>query len=360
MTLVTNATTIEIDNGDLLACFTEEHLVRNSISEHRRGVTIKTLERLAELLDHSLADLTPQDLMRWQAAELTRGLCPNTLRNRNTMVSAFLSWAQTVGAISFERATQLKSVSNARGGSVQIQPKPYTRRELERWRELLDARYPLIPAKGKGAKALDRYFAGGKPLHTHARRHAQRLQLEAQVSLALEEGLRRVEIYRLTIPEFHYDNEMLVVQTAKQEPGQRKEREVPYTGHSRQCVQEWLEFRKKLAPGHKRPWLRLTWDTINGPIDQRKNLADPLDPQSFAQFSHVTDKVDPAYTWHRFRHSYATNRLRAGVPLEQLQITLGHARLEQTLAYTKIVNPDIEKEATRTEAEFEKLIGVAA
>jgi hypothetical protein len=100
MTLV-NASTVDIDNGDLLACFTEEHLVRNSISLHRRDVTIKTLKRLAALLDHSLADLTPQDLMRWQAAELTRGLCQNTLRNRTTMVSAFLSWAHTVGVISF-------------------------------------------------------------------------------------------------------------------------------------------------------------------------------------------------------------------------------------------------------------------
>jgi site-specific recombinase XerD len=347
-----NASTVEIDNGDLLACFTEEHLVRNSISEHRRGVTLKTLERLAEPLDHSLADLTPQDLMRWQAAELTRGICPNTLRNRCTMVSGFLSWAATVGAISFERATQLKSVSNARGGSARKEPRPYSKRELERWRELLDARYPLVPAKGKGARALDRYFRGGKPLHTHARRHAQRLQLEAQVSLALEEGLRRIEIFRLTIPELHYDNETIVVQTAKQEPGQRKEREIPFTEHSRQCVQEWLEFRKKLAPGHKRPWLRLTVDSVNH--------LDPLNPQSFQQFAHATDKIDPAYTWHRFRHSYATNRLRAGLPLEQLQILLGHARLEQTLAYSKIANPDIQKETTRTEAEFERLIGVAA
>ena len=350
-TLVVNATPTDIDNDDLLAQFAVEHFERNSISEHRRYVTLLTLRRLAKHVDGDLTQMTPSNLMVWQGAELKRGLCPNTVRNRETMIWAFLSWAQTAGVMSLERTTQLKLVSTVRGGSVQIQPRPYTRREIERWRELLDAKWPLVPQRGLGSRALDRYFKTGK-LHSYARQHARRLQMEAQVSLALEEGLRRVEIFKLTLAEFHFDNETVVVQTAKLEPGQRRVREVPYTPHSRQCVQEWLEFRKLMAPGHDRPWLRLTSDPINH--------ADVLDPQTFRQFSMSPDKIDAAYKWHRWRHTFATNRLRAGMPLEQLQIMFGHAKLEQTQAYAKIVSSDVQKEANRTEAEFESLIGLAA
>ncbi len=347
-----------LENAELLTLFNDQHQERNSISEQRRYVSRLTLNRLAEHVAGTLADITPQELMVWEGAELARGLCANTLRNRKTMVSAFLSWAYTAGIIDLEKSTQLKSVSNARGTTAQMRPRPYSKRELERWRELLDERWPLVPSSGNGSKALDRYFAGGKPLRSHARRHAQRLQIEAQVSLALEEGLRKVEIFNLTIPELHFDNETVVVQTAKQEPGQRRVREVPYTRHSRDCVQAWLEFRRQLAPGHKQPWLRLTWDTTNAPNDQRKRLAHPLDPQGFVQFSQSPNKIDAAYKWHRWRHTFATNRLRAGVPLEQLQRMLGHAKLEQSLAYAELVNSDVQREADRTEADFERLLGV--
>jgi site-specific recombinase XerD len=103
-----------------------------------------------------------------------------------------------------------------------------------------------------------------------------------------------------------------------------------------------------MAPGHESPWLSLRND-------------DPLSEITLRRLSKALQRFGrPYYRWHRFRHTYATERLRAGMPLEQLQYMMGHAKLEQTLAYAKIVSADVRKEADRTESAFERAIGVTA
>lgn len=66
------------------------------------------------------------------------------------------------------------------------------------------------------------------------------------------------------------------------------------------------------------------------------------------------------YELHRFRHTCATERLRAGMALEVLQRFLGHADIAQTLVYTKIVNDDIHRAALKTEPSFAAAVGQRA
>lgn len=44
------------------------------------------------------------------------------------------------------------------------------------------------------------------------------------------------------------------------------------------------------------------------------------------------DNIHP----HRFRRTLATNLLNKGMSLEQVQIILGHKRIETTLVYAKV------------------------
>jgi integrase len=62
--------------------------------------------------------------------------------------------------------------------------------------------------------------------------------------------------------------------------------------------------------------------------------------------------VGPGWELHRFRHTFATERLRAGTPLEIVSLALGHATLEQTRAYAEIVRSDISRELAKTEGAF--------
>jgi site-specific recombinase XerD len=338
-----------LDNASLLTRFAAEHYEPQSISPARRRESDTLLGQLgARLGDRILIELTPSDLMVWQGYERERGIKPTTIRKRQNMIRSFIGWAYSADLISFELTTRLKSVNGVAGSSIDSAPRPYKRSEIQRFRKLLAEKYPLAPTRGTGSLMMKRYLTGSSRFKGPVRLHARRLQFEAQVSLALEEGLRRIELGRLTLAEMHYDNASVVVRTAKSKPGQDRWREVPFTAHSRQCVREWLDFRALIVPDHDKPWLTL------------RNY-DPIGPQSDSHLSEALQVFgEPYFCWHRFRHTFATERLRAGMPLEQLQVMMGHARLEQTLAYAAIVSADVRVEAERTEEDFERALGVVA
>ena len=49
------------------------------------------------------------------------------------------------------------------------------------------------------------------------------------------------------------------------------------------------------------------------------------------------DNVHP----HRFRRTMATRALRAGMPIEQIQVLLGHSSIETTRIYAKVNQDDV-------------------
>lgn len=344
-----------LTNDDLLARFATEHFERHNISAERRETTVRTLTELASVLDgRTLVELAPADLMSWQGIALKR-LVPNTLRNRETMVRAFLTWAYTAGLMSFEDVSRLKAVPAPRGVRASMKPKPYKRREVEEFRTLLAQCFPLVPKRGRGSKHLSRYLAGKlkSGFSGTLQKHSRRLQFEAQVALALEQGMRLVEIHNSTLDQLSPENDGVVVRTVKKEPGEVRYREVPWTPHARLCVMEWLEFRALLGPRHDDPWLMLS------------GRCDPLSPQRYRPLKESLKKINDHsdsthYTWHRFRHTFGTERLRAGMPLEQVQIMLGHANLQHTLAYAEIVNADVRTQARATDAAFARNLGLEA
>lgn len=336
-----------MDTEALLGRFAIEYLDVHSISELRRREQLSILRRFARGLPHDLDGIVPRDVMAFMGAELARGLHPNTVRKQHMMIRAFETWAGSVALIEPARMVELKLVDNPRGSSARQDPKPYKRSEIKDLYAIMSAKYPAAPRYGRGSRALERYYARKAPFRTVVKRHARRLQFEAQISLALEEGLRRTEVFHATLAELHYDNPAVIVRTAKSEPGQFDVREVPYTDHSRSAVREWLDFRRTLACGHDFPWLVLRNDNPTGAL-------------GWDQYVKSIKAMGDVYCWHRLRHTFATERLRAGMRVEKLQIMLGHSRLEQTLAYTNISSEDIQAEAEATEDNFAAALGLAA
>lgn len=53
--------------------------------------------------------------------------------------------------------------------------------------------------------------------------------------------------------------------------------------------------------------------------------------------------INKNLSFHVSRHSFATNALRKGIPIEHVQKLLGHANIRETLIYAKIVNADLDK-----------------
>jgi site-specific recombinase XerD len=333
----------------MIARFRREYIDYHRITKERAGQQCRLLAEFGEGMETGgLATAVGDDLLSFAGDLLDRGLHVNTVRKKLNMIRSFYSWAYARGLISADQYLSLKSVRNPRGASATSTPKPYTRQELTEFWEAVDATFPLLPRRGEGSQALRRWRQGKGPWR-RVWRHAMRLQLDAMVRLALDLGLRRHEIYGLSINDLHYDNAYIVIR-GKADPttGEPKERAVPFTTAARKAVKAWVEFRALMQPRDHRVWLSCHGNTYNKPmLESRFNklLAQTLGSQ---------------WRWHRFRHTCATNWLRAGMKLEAVQRLLGHATLQQTLCYAEILKSDIARALARHEASFEEGVGRVA
>lgn len=59
--------------------------------------------------------------------------------------------------------------------------------------------------------------------------------------------------------------------------------------------------------------------------------------RKFKNYSRAA-KLNPIYTFHSLRHGFATRALESGVPINQVQVLLGHSNISTTSIYTK-ANP---------------------
>lgn len=335
-------------DSDLIEQFKEEYQDYHRITAKRARETRKLLRALERGMNGR--PLVAVEASDFQAllSELAKTRHPNTVRKLANMVRPFFNWANARGLIDHQRWLQLRAVKDPRGARRQSEPKPYTRAELTEFRAQLAARLPLLPTHGPGSRLMRRWIAG-QSQYRRVARHAMRLQVEAIVALALHCGLRRAEIFELSPDDLHYDNEYVVVK-GKADPntGEPKYREVPFTEDARSAVRAWLDFRELMRPDHSRAWLR-----CHGPIDY-------ANPMSFDRFEELLSAVvGPGWGLHRFRHTFATERLRAGTPLEIVSEVMGHSTLEQTRAYAQILSRDLSRELARTEDKFTAAVSAA-
>lgn len=322
--------------ADALDRFAREYQSYHGLSERRVLDQTKELRAFEDHAGHPLVECDGSDLASYLAKLVEDGLHVNTVRKRGNLIRPFYTWAYGAGLVTGEALMSIRAVRNPKGATGLTLPKPYTPEQLARFRRELDARYPLLTAHRL------MYWTTGRSHYPKVAKHAVRLQLEAIVGLALYCGLRRREIFDLRLDDMHPDNEYVVIQSGKG----GKRREVPHSRMSRKKVREWLEFREKLDPPHDEPWLSLS---------PRQPKGGWLKPIQWDRYRYLLSSVGK-WRLHRFRHTAATNWLRAGMPLELVSRMLGHASIQQTLGYAEIVKTDIHKHVERLEDAFEEQI----
>lgn len=309
----------------------------NDLSEERVTRQQRTLREFSRFAGKPLLDCGSEEFGGWLIyLKDERELHVNTVRKKGNEVRPFYSWAYSARLIDGDRLMEIKSVKDPKGATGKSTPKPYSQKEIKRWRQELNDRLPFLDHYKLG------YFRTGRSRYRRVAVHFERVQTEAVVTLALYCGLRRSEIRALSIDDMHPENEYIVVREGKG----GKYREVPHCATSRDKVQAWLEHRAELAPDHDDPWLSLAANQAEGGW---------LRPMGEERYDKLVSRVGDWHL-HRFRHTCATNWLRAGMELEIVQKLLGHATLEQTLAYAELVRGDIQKAMVKHEAGFEKAL----
>lgn len=320
---------------DQIERFAAQHFTINSITDLRRVRVVRGLRRYEEFLSVPIEQATDAELRDWMVELLDDGLAASTVAWYLKMTRSFYRWAWLTRLIEPDTFMRIQTVKQPRGASSQA-PRPYSRKELAlMWRQL-DERWPAVTER-----QLARWQRGTSK-YVNVRRGIMRIQLDAIIELALVCGLRRNEIYALSIDDCHWDNKYIVVH-GKRVDQFDKVREVPYPDSTRTAIRRWFKVRGALSPQPGLPlWLSVTGrEPANGMSPDR--IARVL--QSFGDWS-----------LHRLRHTAATERLRAGMELEHLQRFLGHSNLQQTLRYAKLIRGDIHKSSERIDAEFQRAI----
>lgn len=321
--------------------FNAEYQNYHGLSKERIRVQLQELRRLCAFAGKD----TPQecdaaDLRAYLAKLVSDGLHVNSVRAHHGMLSPFFTWGFQSNIVGAEQLMAIKMVKNPKGSTGISEPKPYSPKELAKlWADIAET-WPW---------AEDRWFpryARGSSRYKRIASTVCRRQFEAIVALALEGGLRRIEMYTSTIENVHYDNTSIIVpQRGERANGKDHYREVPFTTNARQAMHDWLEIRAWLKPKHDKLW-----------IVGHANVAHGMElrPMSMESFKYLPIYVG-GWRYHRLRHTFATNWLRAGMPIEKLQRILGHATISQTLSYAQISRADLEKEVETNEGKFSQL-----
>lgn len=318
---------------NIIERFEREYQRYNGVTPRRAREQSLQLARYQKFLaDTPLLGADASDLKSYLAFLLEAGLSPNTIRTYRNMIRPFYTWAWELNMVSADCLLRLRMVAAPAGATGYSKPRPYSRSEVAAFWKDLDGSWPTTSDR---SLLLWRH---GNSSWNKVWRHAMNIQISAIAHLALMCGLRRVEIYRLSIDDVHPDNAYIPVWGKGD-----KMREVPYDSDARKAVQAWLRFRKEMNPTTDSLWL----SCIN-PVSRKAMRWD--------RFRTILNTVGGGYHLHRLRHTCATERLRAEMPLEALRRFLGHSRLEQTLAYAELVNDDIARGAERSEPAFHRAI----
>jgi integrase len=331
----------------LIEQFIQGYCGYHSISVDRQREYRAVLEAYEKFARRPLEATTADDMERFMHSEIKAGRHANTVRKKGNMLRCFYGWAFDKEHIDAEVYARVQRVRDPRGATTQSEPKPYSADELQRFWQELDARYPVDDL------ALRRFLKGGR-YWRYTLRVANTLmhaQAEAIFGLALYVGMRRNEILLADIDDIHYDNQYVVVLNGarKNRQGLVRTRQLPMIVPLHDALKKWIDLRARLNPPHDRPWLSLS---PYGPRAQRVYL-NPMSEDAMEAFASQVGQ----WELHRFRHTCATVWLKKGMPIDRLRDLLGHANIQQTLAYAKLDKTDLTKYMDDLGGEFATAVG---
>ncbi len=150
----------------------------------------------------------------------------------------------------------------------------------------------------------------------------------ALILLLLRTGMRIGELLNVKVNDISFSERKILIYLGEKN---YQGRAVYYSEDADLAIQSWMEIRNQgseyLFAGRKGN--HLSYSTAWGVM--RTILKN-------AGLSHKS------YSLHSLRHTFATDMLNAGMPLEVLQQLLGHQEIEMTILYTRIADRTREHE----------------
>jgi site-specific recombinase XerD len=155
----------------------------------------------------------------------------------------------------------------------------------------------------------------------------------AIVGLMLLHGLRSCEVLALNSEDVHIpDSQIQVLGKGK------KIRMLPLTRESLDLITHYLYLERPPNCG------QALFVSLKGPA--RGNRMTPAGLRSLFRHHRQTTGVTQANP-HRFRHTFASDMIRAGISLPALMQLMGHAQIQTTLVYVQITPREVWEQYAR-------------
>jgi len=278
-------------------CRVERRLAPLTCSAYERDIRA-CMTFLSETGIGDLALVRPPDLRRFLAAEAERRPAPSSQARTIAALKGFFRFLVENEAIARDPASVLRTPKKS-----EALPDVLDQREFGR----------LLRAVERG-DVWERHFAG--------KRERDRLLL----ALFAYAGLRRSELLGLDVDDADLERRLLHVRRAK---GGRA-RVVPIHPALMPLFTDYLATRGPVACGP-------LFVGVHG-----RRLSQTVMTQTFLRYARAAGVTErKRVTPHTLRHVFASELLRAGANLRQVQELLGHKHLDSTQRYTRVTGHEL-------------------
>ncbi|HRW08435.1 MAG TPA: tyrosine-type recombinase/integrase [Caldilineaceae bacterium] len=239
------------------------------------------------LSNKEVSSITAADVKRYLIYVVKdKGLTKRTAYDRHTALSSLYSWAHAeLGIDNIMR---------------KVQKPTYTKRVIE-------------PFTGEELQKLIKNL------------NKSNYRFNAVLLTLLDSGLRISELSNLTIADYTRDTGKLFIRSGKGD----KDRIVYLGKKSRKAIWRYLADRPNAKPSE--------------PLFASSNLT-PLSRHNIRRdLKKYGDSLGIKCNPHKCRHTFAVNFLRNGGNIRQLQVILGHSRLDMIQTYTKLAEIDLQQ-----------------
>jgi integrase len=265
--------------------------------------------------DKSMADLSVWLVDRWKSTELKAGRKPATINRNLTTLKAALSKAVAWGVIEAHPLTGSKRLKEDNRPKVRYLSDDERVRLFAALR-VRDARIKTERASGNAWRKTRHYEPlpdlFGVPFADH---------LEPMITLALNTGVRRGELFALRWRAVDLDRRVLTVEGASAKSGHT--RHIPLNAEAMRVLAAW---RSQAVRGEF---------VFTANVDTNGN-SNPFDNVNKGWRALLRAAGISDFRWHDMRHDFASQLVMRGAPLNTVRDLLGHADLAMTLRYAHL------------------------
>ena len=275
-----------MDFADLLDLYLASRIARQEVAPITVSGTRRNLLRVSRLLgDPDARSLTRSDVERWMGAS---GLAPSSLRTRLSQLRGMFQWAVREGYVEHDPTAGLRG--------------PRQPRQLPRGMPSNDVRATLAVCPDPRSVLI--------------------------VLLMVQEGLRRKEVAGLNVEDIDRAEQLMIIRGKG-----GHERVLPISNETLAALRVYLNS----APATAGPLVR-------SQLDGRSRLSPSQVGRKVSDWMLEAGVKQRAYdgrSGHALRHTAATDMLRAGAHLRDVQAALGHASIATTQRYLPWVVGDL-------------------